>query len=304
MKYKILVTGGTGFIGRNFIKFILKKKFFEIYSLSVKRINHKFREKNVNYIFCKLENKSSLKKKLNFEFDYVVNFAGYVDHSDTKKTYDSHYLGLKNLIEILKDKKIKKFIQIGSSVEYGFVHSPQTESIKTKVTRLKSVYGKAKLKSTNLLLKENKKIKFPCVILRPYLVYGPGQNNQRLIPYIIENCIKDKSFPCSSGKQIRNFLYVNDFVLAVYKSLFIKVSGKIINVGSKKNYTVKEVVNRIIQIIGKGLPIFGKIKMRKDEPLKLYPDLTKFNKFINLKKEIKINMGLKKTIEYYSLNLK
>ena len=67
MKYKILVTGGTGFIGRNFIKFILKKKFFEIYSLSVKKIHNKYREKNVNYIFCKLENKSLLKKKITFK---------------------------------------------------------------------------------------------------------------------------------------------------------------------------------------------------------------------------------------------
>ena len=85
MKYKILVTGGTGFIGRNFIKFILKKKNFQIYSLSVKKINNKLREKNVNYIFCKLENKYLLQKKLDFQFDYVVNFAGYVNHSDSKK---------------------------------------------------------------------------------------------------------------------------------------------------------------------------------------------------------------------------
>ena len=86
----------------------------------MKKIKYDYREKKVNYIFCKLENKSLLKKKLDFEFDYVVNFAGYIDHSDSKKTFNSHYLGLKNLIDILGKKKIKKFIQIGSSVEYGF----------------------------------------------------------------------------------------------------------------------------------------------------------------------------------------
>jgi len=82
------------------------------------------------------------------------------------------------------------------------------------------------------------------------------------------------------------------------------VSGKVINVGSNRNYTVKFIINRITQIIGKGLPIYGKIKMRRDEPLELYPDLTKFKKFINLKKEIKINSGLKETIKYYSKNLR
>ena len=304
MKYKILVTGGTGFIGRNFIKFILKKKIFKIYSLSVKKISNKLREKNVNYIFCKLENKYLLQKKLDFQFDYVVNFAGYVNHSDSKKTFDSHYHGLKNLVDTLKNKKVKKFIQIGSSVEYGFINSPQRESVSTNIAKLKSIYGKAKLKSSNLLLKEYKKTKFPCIILRPYLVFGPGQNNERLIPYIIKKCIKNKSFPCSDGRQIRNFIYVKDFVSVVYKSLFIKISGKIINVGSNRNYSVKFVINRITKIIGKGSPMFGKIKMRKDEPLELFPDLTKFKKFINLRNEIKINSGLKQTIKYYNKNFK
>ena len=299
MKYKILVTGGTGFIGRNFIKLILRKKIFEIYSLSVKKIKDDYREKKVNYIFCKLENKSILKKKLDFEFDYVVNFAGYIDHSDSKKTFNSHYLGLKNLIDILGNKKIKKFIQIGSSVEYGFNNSPQKETLLTSVVKLRSIYGKAKLKSTNLLLKEYKKKNFPCIILRPYLVFGPGQNDLRLIPYIIKKCLQNESFSCSNGEQIRNFIYIKDFVSIVYKSLFIKISGIIINVGSNKNYTVKFIINRIKKIVGKGLPIYGKIKMRKDEPLKLYPNLTKFKKFINLKNEIKINSGLKSTIKYY-----
>ena len=117
--------------------------------------------------------------------------------------------------------------------------------------------------------------------MRPYLVFGPGQNNERLIPYIIKNCIKNKSFPCSDGRQIRNFIYVKDFVSAVYKSLFIKISGKIINVGSNKNYSVKFVINRITKIIGKRSPMFGKIKMRKDEPLELFliNQIQKFYKF-------------------------
>ena len=120
MKYKILVTGGTGFIGRNFIKYLLKKKIFKIYSLSVFKLKKSLRYKNVNYIFCKLENASLLKKKLKHDFDYIVNLAGYIDHSNTKETLNSHFHGLKNLINITKKmlslKNLFKLVAVLSMV--------------------------------------------------------------------------------------------------------------------------------------------------------------------------------------------
>ena len=111
------------------------------------------------------------------------------------------------------NKKIKKFIQIGSSVEYGFNNSPQKETLLTSVVKLRSIYGKAKLKSTNLLLKEYKKKKFPCIILRPYLVFGPGQNDLRLIPYIIKKCLQNESFACSSIMKNKKFYLYKRFCI-------------------------------------------------------------------------------------------
>lgn len=304
MKYKILVTGGTGFIGKNFIKFILKKKIFQIYSLSTTKIRKDLREKKVNYIYCRLEDKTLLKKKINYDFDYVVNFAGHIDHSNSKQTLSSHYIGLKNLIKTIKHDNLKKFIQIGSSVEYGFSNSPQKETLITNISKLKSIYGKSKLKSTYFLVNQYKKKKLPVIILRPYLIFGPGQSDNRLIPYIIKNCLLDKSFDCSHGKQIRNFFFIKDFVSVIYKCLKIKAYGEIINVGSHKNYTVKFIINKINQIIKKGSPKYGKLKLRKDEPLSLYPNLTKFKKLFNLRKEIRIDIGLKQTIKYYRSKIK
>ena len=121
MKYNILVTGGTGFIGKNFISLLNKKKIFNIYSLSQKKISKRFQHKKIKYIYCDLQNKEELKKKLNLNFHFVVNFAGHINHKEKKKTYGTHYLGLKNLVEIIPSKEIIKFIQIGSSVEYGFL---------------------------------------------------------------------------------------------------------------------------------------------------------------------------------------
>ncbi len=299
MKENILVAGGTGFIGKNFILYLLKKKNFNIYSLSNKKIKKEQQNRKVKYIFCNLKDKNQLKKRLDFKLHYIVNFAGHINHYETKKTYETHYLGLKNLSDIFCNKKIKKFVQIGSSVEYGFLKSPQNEESNTDVKKLKSVYGKSKLRSTNYLMKLFLKKNFPVIVLRPYLIYGPGQNIDRLIPITILNCLKNNSFNCSSGRQIRNFIYVNDFVKIVYKCLFAKVSGDILNVGSPKSYKVSYLINKINRLIGKGFPQYGKIKLRNDEPLNLYPNLKKLKKNIKIDKQINIEDGLKKTIYFY-----
>lgn len=299
MKYKILVAGGTGFIGRSFIKSLLSKKIFKIYSLSVSKIDKKLREKNVNYIFCRLENKSLLKKKLKYKFDFVVNLAGYIDHSNSKETLNSHFHGLKNLVNSTKNNKLVKFIQVGSSVEYGFTKSPQKEISSLKVSALKSIYGKSKLRSTNFLLKQHKYDKLPAIILRPYLIFGPGQDESRLIPFVIMKCLQNKSFNCSHGQQLRNFFYLEDFLKVLLKCLTLKTNGEIINVGSSKNYSVKFVINTICKIIKKGTPKYGMLKLRKDEPFNLYPDLSKLKRLLNLKKETPINKALNTTIKYY-----
>lgn len=298
-----MVTGGSGFIGTHFISELQNKKKFNIYSLSQKKLKKEKQKKNVKYIFCKLQNKSELKKKLNFRLDFIVNLAGHINHKEIKKTYNTHYIGLKNLAEVFSKKKIKKFLQVGSSVEYGFLKSPQKEINKVSVSKIKSVYGRSKLLSTNYLLKLYKEKKFPVIILRPYLIYGPGQSLDRLIPITIFNCLKNNSFDCSSGKQIRNFMYVKDFAKMLYKFLFMKINGEIFNIGSQRNYKVKFIINRIRSLIGKGNPKYGKIRLRKDEPLKLFPNLTKLKKFIKFRNETKIDKGLKNTINHYQNEL-
>ena len=96
--------------------------------------------------------------------------------------------------------------------------------------------------------------------------------------------------------ELRNLIYVNDFIDILYKCLFIRAKGEIFNVGSCKNYKIKFVIDYIHKLIKKGLPKFGFIKLRKDEPLNLYPDLKKISKHIKLRNEITITEGLKKTI--------
>ena len=210
----------------------------------------------------------------------------------------SHYIGCKNLSTHFLNSKIKKFIQIGSCIEYGKIKSPQIESNLNKKTF--SIYGSAKLLSTQFLLKLFKRFNFPVTILRLYLVYGPNQDANRVIPVTIINALKNKKFNCSNGSQLRDFTYIDDIVSAIIKTLKnSKSSGEIINIGSGNPISIKKVIIKICELINSGKPQFGKIKLRNDEIIKLYPNINKSRKILNWKSQISIEKGLKKTIRFF-----
>tara|TARA_B110000238_G_C16087076_1_gene422097 strand:- start:29 stop:937 length:909 start_codon:yes stop_codon:yes gene_type:complete len=299
-KKKILITGGTGFIGYHLAKKCLKLNW-SVTSLSTKNPTKIRKLKKIKYLISDISKKSDLKKIININYDYVVNLAGYVDHSRKKKTLYSHYNGCRNISEIFLRKKIKKFIQIGSSIEYGRNLSPQKENLNN--TKTFSIYGRAKLMSTNYLLSLYKKYSFPVSVLRLYLVYGPYQDRNRVIPIVIDNALKSKEFDCSLGTQFRDFVYIDDVVNGIIKSLKTKKNnGQIINLGSGKPIMIKDVILKICKIIGSGKPQFGRIKFRKDEIKNLYPSIVKAKKILNWRPKVKINFGLKKTINFYKKN--
>ena len=302
MTKKILITGGTGFIGYHLAKKCLKLNW-KVTSLSSNRPKKVRKLKKVKYLIADISSKKKLKNKIKINFDYVVNLAGYVDHSRKLKTIKSHYNGCKNISSLFINSKIKKFIQIGSSIENGKINSPQIEN-NTPNRKILSAYGEAKLLSSNFLLDLNKKYNFPVTILRLYLIYGPYQDPNRVIPITILNSIFNKKFDCSDGKQSRDFLYIDDLVDGIIKILIKKdnLSGEIINLGSGKPTKIKKIIKNIVNLVGSGKPIFGKVRFRKDEINKLYPNLNKAKKLINWTPKTDLNLGLKKTIFFYKKN--
>ena len=294
-KIKILIVGGTGFIGFHLINYCLKKNW-KVVSFS-KNPPKKVRFSNkVKDIKGDISKKTDL-KKIKGKFDYVVNLGGYVDHTNKIKTFNSHFKGCKNLSNFFLNKGIKTFVQMGSSGEYGRLKSPHQE---TSLGNPQSVYSKAKFYATNYLLKLYVKKKFPVVILRLYQAYGPRQDTNRLIPIVINSCLKGEKFPCSDGKQFRDFIHVKDVVNAIVKSLKNKKAlGQIINIGSAKPKKVKNLINFLVKTIKNGKPMFGKIKLRKDEMLKIYPKISKAKKTLNWYPKINFIRGLDETIKYY-----
>jgi len=302
LKKKILIVGGTGFLGYHLAKKCIEKDW-GVTSISTNKPKKIRFLSKVKYLILDISKKKLIKKLIKYDYDYVVNFGGYVNHNEKFKTYQSHYVGCKNLADFFLGKKIESFIQIGSCVEYGYNKSPQEENKIFNINKLKSTYGKAKLSATNYLLKKFKEKKFPCTILRLYLVFGPRQDFNRFIPSIIKGCLEDSLFPCSLGNQFRDFLYVDDLVNAISKCLTNKNShGEIINIGSGYPMQIKKVILLIKKIIKKGQPDFGVIKLREDEILKLYSNIRKAKKKINWMPRIKFIKGLTKTINFYKKN--
>ncbi len=297
-KKRLLVIGGTGFLGFHLCKDALRKNWIVTSISTNKPKKIRFLNK-VKYIICDISKKKEI-LKIKSKFDYVVNFGGYVDHKNKIKTFKSHYVGCKNLADFFLKKKLDSFIQIGSCVEYGYKISPQDEHSYFTASKLKSYYGKSKLMASNYLMNLFKNKRFPVTILRLYLVYGPYQDVNRFIPIIIDGCLKNKNFDTSNGKQERDFLYVKDLTNLIFKVLKNKdTRGEIFNVGSGKPLPIKNIIQQIQNYIKKGKPNYGKIKLRKDEILKLYPNISKIKKITNWVPKTNFKIGLNKTIKFY-----
>ena len=136
--------------------------------------------------------------------------------------------------------------------------------------------------------------------LKVPLAYGPKQDFNRFIPIIIKACIKNEKFPCSKGNQIRDYIHVEDVVGAIHKTLVSKnARGKIINIGSGKPRNLKSIIKYVKKATKGGHPQFDKIKLRKDEVLKIYPNINKAKLNIKWKPKILFKKGLEQTIRSY-----
>ncbi len=297
MKIKILVIGSSGFLGSNFLSSIKSHKKIEIHALVHKKKHIQIKNKKVKYILGNICKYNDLKNKINCTYDFIFNFSGNINHKKNKETYNVHFKGIKNLVKIIKGKNSTVLTQIGSSLEYGKESSPHSEK---NICRPMSFYGKAKFLASNFIRRNLKNY----VILRPYQIYGPHQKVDRLIPITIVSCLKNKSFPCSEGSQLRDFLYVDDFnnlLIKIIKKR--KIKSGIYNVGTGKPFKVKNIIKLIYTLTGKGRPLFGKLKMRKDEINEYFPSINKVKKNFDWKPKIDIYRGLNKTIKYYKNNL-
>ena len=297
----LLIVGGTGFIGSNVTKKALKNGF----KVTVISKNNYPQNKQINcvdYINVDISRENDLHHILKDRvFEYVLNLGGYVDHKNFseggKEVFETHFSGTLNLVKSINKDTLKGFIQIGSSDEYGANIAPQKENQREMPI---SPYSIAKTSATHFLQMLYRTERFPVVILRPFLVYGPGQDSGRFLPQIIKGCFSGEEFETSSGEQLRDFCYIDDITDGILRAIKSdNVNGEIINLASGDPISIRTVIEKVQTYIGKGNPKFGKIAYRAGENMSLYADTSRAENLLGWRSKTTIEDGIKKTVDHY-----
>ena len=296
---KLLIIGGTGFIGSHLCEEGLKKGM-HVTSLS---INSRGTNKGINYINADITNSLNLIDKLSkLKFDYVINCGGYINHNlyfhGGNLVIKEHLLGLYNIIDSLDLNSLKRFIQIGSSDEYGLISAPQKEDDLCFPT---SPYSYSKLSATNLLQSLGKYEDFRSTIVRIFLAYGPKQKENRLLPYIIKSFLNGDKINLSPGKQIRDFCFISDIVNGIFKCIETNrdIDGEVFNLSSAEPISIKELVSKVANLTNSEIPKFGNLDYKANENMELWGSNDKARKILNWAPEVSIDEGLQKTIDSY-----
>jgi len=297
----LLIVGGTGFIGSHVTKKALKNGF----KVTVISKNNYPQNKQINcvdYINVDISREKDLHHILRDRvFEYVLNLGGYVDHKNFseggKEVFETHFSGTLNLVKSINKDTLKGFIQIGSSDEYGANIAPQKENQREMPF---SPYSIAKTLATHFLQMLYRTERFPVVILRLFLVYGPGQDCGRFLPQIIKGCFSGKEFETSAGEQLRDFCYIDDITDGILRTIKSdNVNGEIINLASGDPISIRTVIEKVQTYIGKGNPKFGKIAYRAGENMSLYADTSKAKQLLGWRSKTAIEDGIKKTVDHY-----
>jgi nucleoside-diphosphate-sugar epimerase len=296
----LLVIGGTGFIGHHLLR-ASHQKDWKMTSVSLNPPPKERFVDDVCYLNFDMTDRSLVKKHLDKDYDYVVNLGGYINHELFKdggrNLIDTHFITIQNLVEVLPRNKLKRFVQIGSSDEYGNAAAPQNEKMREQPI---SPYSLAKVASTHFLQMLHRTENFPAVILRLFLTYGPGQDTDRFLPKIICSCLNNDTFPVSAGEQLRDFCYIDDTVSAIFKGLEKQeVNGEVLNVASGEPVKIRDMIEKVCALTGSGKPQYGKVSYRPGENMALYANISKGKKILQLEPRTNIDIGLQKTINYF-----
>ena len=319
---KIIVTGGSGFIGSNLVNFLIKKKYFVInidkLTYSSNRYHNKSRN-NKNYKFFKVDinNKSKLIKILKkFRPIAIFNLAAetHVDRSiDKPNTFiNTNINGVFNLLEslrFLQKKKIKpKLIHISTDEVYGDIIANQRSREGDRYSP-SSPYSASKASADHLVNSYVRTYKINAVISNCCNNYGPYQFPEKLIPKIITNIFNNKQLPIyAKGLNSREWIHVEDHCSALLKMYLKGKSGESYNVGSGVNLRNIDLVKKIIKISKKLKINIGnknKIKFVKDRPghdFRYALNSKKIKTNLKWKPKTNFNKGIELTFEWYNKN--
>lgn len=322
----ILVTGGAGFIGSNFIKYILGK-YTDKQVVNVDCLtyagnlnNLKEVEKNKNYHFHNMDirNRRDMTKIFSqYTIEYVVNFAAesHVDRSieDSEVFLTTNIVGTQILLDLAKEhwkmdsknkhsriyKKGVKYLQVSTDEVYG---SLGKEGLFTEESKIQpnSPYSASKASGDLIVRAYYETYGLPMNITRCSNNYGPYQFPEKLIPLMIYNANNDKKMPVyGDGMQIRDWIHVQDHCSAIDKVLFNGIEGEVYNIGGNNERANIEIVELILETLNKPTTLIEHVEDRLGHDRRYAIDNSKITRELGWLPKYNFDAGMEMTIKWY-----
>jgi dTDP-glucose 4,6-dehydratase len=313
---KILVTGGAGFIGSNFVRMALTDKFpdFKVDELVVlDLLTYAGDEENLapiatdkRYKFVKGDIRDlELAKKLMGQTDYIVHFAAesHVDRSieGGSEFVSTNVMGTQVLLDAARNSNIKRFLHVSTDEVYGSISEgswPEDHPLLPN-----SPYSASKAGSDLLVRAYNRTHKLDTVITRCSNNYGQYQFPEKVMPLFITNIIEGKKVPLyGNGLNVRDWLHVDDHCRGIALALTKGKSGEVYNIGGGTELTNVELTHKILAAMGVGEEFIQPVEDRKGHDLRYSVDITKINTELGYSPQVNFEEGLEKTINWYRNN--
>jgi dTDP-glucose 4,6-dehydratase len=310
---KILVTGGCGFIGSNFIRHILRKyrdyKIVNLDSLTYagnpENLRNIATDPRYTFVKGKIED-VALVQDLVSDSDCVVHFAAesHVDRSivDAGPFLATNVIGTHIMLAASKTASIKRFIHISTDEVYGALGD---EGKFTEITALRpnSPYAASKASGDMLVRAFYETFGLPVIVVRPSNNYGPYQFPEKFIPLMLTNLFENRKVPVyGEGLNVRDWLFVEDNCGAIDLILHKGAIGETYNVGGNAEMRNIDVVKRVIHVMGKDESLITFVKDRPGHDYRYALDISKIGRELGWRPSVTVDEGLQKTIQWYRDN--
>jgi dTDP-glucose 4,6-dehydratase len=312
----ILITGGAGFIGSNFVHYILETRpNYKIINLdkltyagnlrNLEGLDKKYKDR---YQFIKGDIcDSSLVDQLTKDIDYIIHFAAesHVDRSivDASSFIQTNIHGTYTLLNCALKNKVKRFVHISTDEVYGSLKDEDPPFTENTPIQPNSPYSASKASSDLLVRAFFHTHNLDAIITRCSNNYGPYQFPEKLIPLMITNALEDKPLPVyGTGNNVRDWIYVTDHCAGILCALEAGKAGEVYNFGGLSEKRNIDVVKTILKLLSKPESLIKYVEDRKGHDWRYAIDCSKAKKSLGWEPIYNFEKGIQKTIEWYQKN--
>ncbi len=310
---KVLITGGCGFIGSNFIRYLLKRyPDYRIINLDALTYagnpdNLKGLEYSAMYSFVKgrIEDRGLIRDLIQ-DVDLVVHFAAesHVDRSilNVQPFIETNIVGTVAILDAIRDSGVKRYIHISTDEVYGTLDDDGRFTEETPL-RPNSPYAASKASADLMVRSYYETYQIPAIIVRPSNNYGPYQFPEKFIPLMITNLLRDRPIPIyGQGRNVRDWLFVEDNCKAIDLIIHNGRVGEVYNVGGNSEMRNIDVARSVLKMMKKDEGMITFVKDRPGHDYRYALDTSKIERELGWRPETDIEEGLKRTIQWYKDN--